>query len=62
MKYELSCHDLGMDDDFVVHGNKKASVLRKMVKHAKEAHRMSEEQLNTPKMRKVLRESVHRPY
>lgn len=62
MKYELSCRDLGMNDNFIARGNKKRDVLKKMIVHAKREHNMRDNQINSPKMRKLLRERVHPAY
>ncbi len=62
MRYALSCRDLGMGDDFVVHGDSRAEVIRKMIRHAKNEHFMVEEEFNDPALRKGMLEGIYKEY
>ena len=49
MAYTLACRDAGIDCDNVARGETEEEVLAEGVKHVKEAHGFTDEQLNAPK-------------
>lgn len=59
MRYELSCKDLGMRDNFVIIGENKKDIVQKMVAHMKREHHMIDSQINTLKMKKFFAKSIH---
>ena len=50
MAYKLSCRDLGADCPYVARGETIDEVVQGAMKHAKEVHGYTDEQLNDPKM------------
>ncbi len=49
MAYTLACRDAGIDCPNVAHGETEEEVLREGLKHVKEAHGFTDEQLSDPK-------------
>ena len=49
MAYTLACRDAGVDCDFVARGETEEQVLAEGVKHVKEVHGYTDEQVNDPK-------------
>jgi predicted small metal-binding protein len=49
MGYTLACRDSGVDCDFVARGETEEEVLANGIKHVKEAHGYTDEQVNDPK-------------
>jgi len=49
MAYTLACRDAGVDCDFVAKGETEEEVLAKGVKHVKEVHGYTDEQVKDPK-------------
>ena len=49
MAYTLACRDAGVDCDHVSRGETEEEVLAEGLKHVKEAHGFTDEQLNDPK-------------
>jgi len=49
MAYTLACRDSGVDCDFVARGETEEEVLAVGIKHVKEVHGYTDEQLNDPK-------------
>ena len=50
MAYTLACRDLGSDCPYVARGETIDEVVQEAMKHAKEVHGYTDEQLNDPKM------------
>ncbi|MFW6118654.1 MAG: DUF1059 domain-containing protein [Chloroflexota bacterium] len=50
MAYTLACRDLGADCPYVARGETIDEVVQDGMKHAKEVHGYTDEQLNDPKM------------
>ena len=50
MAYTLACRDLGGDCPYVARGETIDEVVQDGMKHAKEVHGYTDEQLNDPKM------------
>ena len=48
MAYTLACRDAGVDCDNVARGETEEEVLAEWVKHVKEAHGFTDEQVNDP--------------
>ena len=61
MVYTLACKDAGISCPFVAKGNSEEEVLKKGLKHVKEAHGYTNAQLNDPKFleesRKLIKKS-----
>ena len=49
MAYTLACRDAGVDCDFVARGETEEAVLAEGVKHVKEVHGYTDEQVKDPK-------------
>ena len=49
MAYTLACKDFGVDCSFVARGETEEETLAKGIKHVKEVHGYSDEQVNDPK-------------
>lgn len=50
MAYTLACRDLGANCPYVTRGETIDEVVQDAMKHAKEVHGYTDEQLNDPKM------------
>ena len=61
MTYTLACKDAGVDCDFVAKGETEEQALAEGVKHVKEAHGYTDEQVNDPKFleesKKIIKKS-----
>ena len=55
MGKHLSCRDVGVDCDFVVHGNSEAEILQKAAEHAKGCHRGVQ---MTPEVQQKIRAAI----
>ena len=49
MAYTLACQDAGIDCPYVARGETEEEVLQNGLKHVKEVHGYTDEQLNDPK-------------
>lgn len=49
MAYILACKDAGISCPFVAQGETEDEVLKEAIKHVKEAHGYTDEQVNDPK-------------
>ncbi len=58
MTYNLACKDTGIDCPFVAQGKTMDEMMEVAVKHAKEKHGYTDEQLNDPKMQKEIKAAV----
>ena len=58
MAYTLACRDAGVDCDFVARGETEEKVLAESVKHVKEEHGYTAEQLNDPKFLEETRKII----
>ena len=61
MTYTLACKDAGVTCDFVAKGETEEQVLAEGVKHVKEVHGYTDEQVNDPKFleesKKIIKKS-----
>ncbi len=60
MGYKLACRDLGMDCPYVARGETMEELMALTIKHGKKVHGYTDEQLNDPKMAKVIKAAVKR--
>ena len=60
MAYTLACRDAGIDCDNVARGETEEEVLAEGLKHAKEAHGFTDEQLNDPKFLEESKKIIKR--
>ncbi len=58
MAFSLACRDTGIDCDFVARGETMEEVLEQGIKHAKETHGYTDEQLNDPEMMEKVKAVV----
>ena len=58
MAYTLACRDLESECPYVAHGETMDEVLQDSVKHAKEVHGYTDEQLNDPKMMEQTKAAI----
>ena len=48
MAYTLACKDFGVECEYVAHGETEEEVMAEGVKHVKEVHGYTDEQVNSP--------------
>jgi len=58
MAKTLACRDVGSNCDFVVRGESDDEVIAGMVKHGKVAHKLSDEEVNSPEMMKQVKAAI----
>lgn len=58
MEYQLACKDTGVDCPFVAKGETMDKMMDVAVKHVKEIHGYTDEQLNAPEMQKVIKAAI----
>ena len=58
MAYTLSCRDAGIECDFVAKGETEEETLAEGLKHVKETHGYTDEQLNDPKFLEESRKLI----
>jgi predicted small metal-binding protein len=58
MGYKLACADLGTDCPYVARGETTEEVMAKGGKHAKEVHKYTDEQLNSPEFKEKAKAAV----
>ena len=60
MAMTLACRDTGTDCPYVVRGETENELMANIVKHAKEVHGYTDEQLNDPKMIEKVKAAIKR--
>ena len=58
MGYKLACKDTGVDCPFVAKGETMDEMMKDAVKHVKKEHGYTDEQINDPKMQKLIKAAV----
>ncbi len=58
MTLKLACRDLGTDCSYVARGETEDELMADGVKHAKEVHGYTDEQLNDPEMMKKVKAAI----
>lgn len=58
MTYKLACEDTGVSCPFVAEGETMDKMMEVAVKHVKEVHGYTDEQLNDPEMQKVINAAI----
>ncbi len=58
MAYEIACRSLGMDCDYVALGETMDDLMTEGVKHGKEVHSYTDEQLQDPGMAEMIKSVV----
>jgi predicted small metal-binding protein len=58
MTYKLACRDMGIDCNYVAKGKTESELMKKAIKHGKEVHGYTDEQLNDPKMMKEAKAAI----
>ncbi len=58
MAYTLACRDTGVDCDFVSRGETEQELMAVGIKHVKEAHGYTDEQLNDPKFLEEVKKFI----
>lgn len=58
MTYKLACEDVGVTCPFVAEGKTVDEMMDVAVKHAKEAHGYTDEQLNDPETQKEIKAAI----
>ena len=58
MAYTIACRDLGADCPHIVRGETIDEVVQDAMKHAKEVHGYTDEQLNDPKMIEATKAAI----
>ncbi len=54
----LNCKDVGVDCPFVARGETEEELMKVVVKHGKEVHGYTDEQLNDPEMIKKVKAAI----
>ena len=54
----LACRDVGSNCDFLVRGESEDEVIAGMVKHGKEAHKLTDQEVNSPEMMKLVKAAI----
>ncbi len=60
MAMTLACRDTGADCPYVARGETENELMADIVKHAKEVHGYTDEQLNDPKMIEKVKAAIKR--
>jgi predicted small metal-binding protein len=58
MTYTLACKDVGADCPYVARGETKEDMMDDAVKHVKEVHGYTDEQINSPKMQEQVNRAI----
>jgi predicted small metal-binding protein len=58
MTYKLACKDMGVMCPFVAEGETMEEMMELAVKHAKEEHGYTDEQLNDPETQKAIKAAI----
>jgi len=58
MTMTLACRDLGTDCPYVARGETEEELMAGMVKHAKEVHSYTDEQLKDPELMKNVKAAI----
>ena len=58
MAYTLACRDAGVDCPYVARGETEEEVLKEGIKHVKETHGYTDEQLSDPKFLEETRNLI----
>lgn len=60
MAMTISCRDTGADCDYVARGETEEELMADVMKHGKEVHGFTEEQLKDPEMMKKIKAAIKR--
>ncbi len=60
MTYSLVCRDLGSDCPFIAQGETEEEMMASMIKHSKEVHNYTDEQLNDPEMMRKVKAAIRK--
>ena len=60
MAMTVSCRDTGADCDYVARGETEEELMADVMKHGKEVHGFTEEQLKDPEMMKKIKAAIKR--
>lgn len=60
MAMTVSCRDTGADCDYVACGETEEELMTDVMKHGKEVHGFTEEQLKDPEMMKKIKAAIKR--
>lgn len=58
MTYTLACKDTGTDCPYVARSETIEELMEDIVKHAKEVHGYTDEQINDPKMQEIVKKAI----
>jgi len=58
MAKTMACRDVGVDCSYVAHGETEEELMADVVKHGKEVHGYTEEQLKDPEMMKKVKAAI----
>ncbi len=58
MTYKLACKDTGVDCPYVAQGETMDEMMEDAVKHVKEKHGYTDEQIKDPEMQKVIKAAI----
>jgi predicted small metal-binding protein len=58
MAKTLNCRDVGVDCPYVARGETEEELMADVIKHGKEVHGYTDEQLNDPEMMKKVKSAI----
>ena len=58
MTYTLACKDTGTDCPYVARGETKEEMMENAVKHVKDVHGYTDEQINDPEMQEIVKKAI----
>ncbi len=58
MKMTFACRDVGVDCPYVASGKNEEELMTDVVKHSKEVHKYTDEQLQDPEMIKQVKAAI----
>ena len=58
MAFTLACRDTGADCPYIARGETEEEMMTDLIKHAKEVHGYTDEQINDPEMMKKIKAAI----
>jgi predicted small metal-binding protein len=58
MTYKLACRDIGTNCPYIARGETEEELMADAIKHSKEVHDYTDEQINDPEMMKKVKSAI----
>lgn len=58
MAFTLACRDTGVDCPYIARGETEDDMMKDLIKHAKEVHAYTDEQINDPEMMEKVKAAI----